>query len=85
MVYEFVSAAKAVQYIGVCVYNYLWQNRPFQAMAFLRRFCQTCLELDHSAFASLDFAAVIFLQSKVTSLASLPQPGGPGLFIYIPH
>jgi hypothetical protein len=44
------------------------QNSPFLAIAFLRRFCQTCLELDHSDFTSLDFATVMFLQSKVICL-----------------
>jgi hypothetical protein len=41
--------------------------------------------LDHPVFTSLDFATVIFLQSKVVSLASNPQPGGPGLCIYVPQ
>jgi hypothetical protein len=37
----------------------------------------------HPVFASLDFATLIFLQSKVFSLASKPQPGGPGPCIYV--
>jgi hypothetical protein len=32
----------------------------------------------------LVFAAIIILQSKFVSLASNPQPGGPGLCIYVP-
>jgi hypothetical protein len=35
-------------------------------------------------FTSLDFAAIIFLQSKVVSLAPNPQPGGPDPCIYVP-
>jgi hypothetical protein len=35
-------------------------------------------------FTSLDFVTIFFLQSKVVSLASNPQPGGPGLCIYAP-
>jgi hypothetical protein len=31
------------------------------SLAFLRRFCQICLELDHLVFTSLDFATVTFL------------------------
>jgi hypothetical protein len=37
----------------------------------------------HPVFASFDLAAVIFSQSKAVSLASNPQPGGPGPCIYI--
>jgi hypothetical protein len=36
-------------------------------------------------FTSLDFAPIIALRSKVVSLASNPQPGGPGLCIYVPQ
>jgi hypothetical protein len=42
-------------------------------------------ELDHPVFNSLDFWTVFFLQSKVISLASNPQPGGPGLCIHVPQ
>jgi hypothetical protein len=35
---------------------------------------------------TLDFATIIlFLQSKIVSLASNPKPGGPGLCIYVPQ
>jgi hypothetical protein len=37
----------------------------------------------YSGFTSLNFATVIFLQSKVVSLASNPQPSGPGPCIYV--
>jgi hypothetical protein len=37
----------------------------------------------HPVFTSLDFATIIFLQSKVVSLESNPRPGGPGLSIYV--
>jgi hypothetical protein len=35
-------------------------------------------------FTSLYFATIIILQSKVVNPASNPQPGGPGLCIYVP-
>jgi hypothetical protein len=35
-----------------------------------------CFELHHAVFISFDFATIFFLQSKVVSLASNPQPGG---------
>jgi hypothetical protein len=58
-------------------------------IAFFRRFCQIYLflavrrELDHPVFTSLDFETVIFLQTKVVGLAYNPQPGGPGVCIYV--
>jgi hypothetical protein len=67
-------------------HHHHWKNSPFGAIVFLRRFCQTCLfrpELDHPVFTFLDFATVIFLQSKAVSLVSNPQPRGPGLCIYV--
>jgi hypothetical protein len=57
------------------------QNSRFWAIAFLRRFCQICRP---SSFHFLDFA-IFFLQSKAVSLAFNPQPGGPGLCIYVPQ
>jgi hypothetical protein len=55
--------------------------------------CDTALfepqpSLDASArlqpvFTSSDFATIIFLQSKAVSLASNPDPGGPGFCIYV--
>jgi hypothetical protein len=39
----------------------------------------------YSVFTSLDFAPMIFLQSKVISFESNPQPGGPGPHIYVPQ
>jgi hypothetical protein len=61
-----------------------WQNSDVWEIAFLRNFCQICLELDHPVFTSLDLATAMFLQTKVVSLASNLQPGGPGLCIYVP-
>jgi hypothetical protein len=37
----------------------------FWAIAFLRRFCQICLELGQPIFTSLDLATIIFLHGKV--------------------
>jgi hypothetical protein len=62
-------------------HHHHWQNSPFWAIAFIRKFCQSSLELDCSVFTSLDFATIIFLQS----LESNPQPGGPGSCIYVPQ
>jgi hypothetical protein len=39
----------------------------------------------YPVFTSLDFATVIFLQSKVVSLASNYQPRGPGHGNYVPQ
>jgi hypothetical protein len=33
----------------------------------------------------MDFATVFFLQSKVVSLAFNAQPGGSGLYLYVPQ
>jgi hypothetical protein len=50
-------------------HHHRWQNKPFPAIAVLRRFCQICLfqcicrELHHPVFTSLDFAT-IFLFTK---------------------
>jgi hypothetical protein len=44
-----------------------------------------CCESDHRVSTSLDFMTIIFLQSKVISLASNPQPEGPGSCIYVSH
>jgi hypothetical protein len=38
----------------------------------------------HLAFTFFDFAAIIFLQSKFFSLAFNPQPGAPGVCLYVP-
>jgi hypothetical protein len=39
----------------------------------------------HPVFTCLVFAKIIFLQSKVVSPASNPQPGGPGLCTSVPQ
>jgi hypothetical protein len=39
--------------------------------------------VDLPGLISLGFKTIIFLQSKVVNLASNPQPGGPGPYIYI--
>jgi hypothetical protein len=38
-----------------------------------------------SSFHFFGFRNNFFLQSKIVSLASNPQPGGPGLRVYIPQ
>jgi hypothetical protein len=77
-----LSVQNPSQILSVLIYRR--QNRPFWAVAFLRRLCQTYRDLDHLVFTE-DFSTVIFLQSKVVILASNPQPGGPGLCIYVPQ
>jgi hypothetical protein len=59
-------------------------------MAFLRRFYQTCLfrrEVYHLVLPSLDFTT--FLggggRARSSALRPIPQPGGPGLYIYVPQ
>jgi hypothetical protein len=55
-------------------------KHPSLAITLLRKFCK---------FASCfyffwDLAKIFFIQSKVVSLASNSQPGGPGPCIYVP-
>jgi hypothetical protein len=57
-----------------------WHNSPFWAIAFLRRFCQIASGFHFFGFRNDN----ICLQSKVVTLASNPQPGGPGPCIYVP-
>jgi hypothetical protein len=53
------------------------------ATAFLRTFREICLQLDYPVPTSLNLSTIIFLCSKIVNLASNPQPGGPGLYIYV--
>jgi hypothetical protein len=55
------------------------QRALFLAIVFLRRFCQICpfLGIIQSGFHFFRFRNSNFLQNKVISLASNPQPGGP--------
>jgi uncharacterized membrane protein len=53
---------------------------PFGVITFLRRFRQSS-----SGFHVFGFRNNNFLQSKVVSLASNPEPGGPGSCIYVPQ
>jgi hypothetical protein len=48
------------------------KQSPFQAIAFLRRFCQTCLrELHHPVFTSLDFTTIIsFCRARSSALCA---------------
>jgi hypothetical protein len=57
------------------------QNSPFRAKAFRRRFCQILFCFHFFGFRDKNF----FLQSKAVSPVSNPQPGGPGLCIYVPQ
>jgi hypothetical protein len=45
----------------------------FLAVAFLRTFCQICLELDHPVFTSLDFATIIFYRARSSALCPIPN------------
>jgi hypothetical protein len=56
-----------------------WQISPFLAIAL-----EDSARL-HPVFTSSDFATLIYLQSKVVSFASNPQPGGPSPCIYVPQ
>jgi hypothetical protein len=63
-----------------------WQNRPLWAIAFLRIFSQIRVFLVWIRPSSFQFFWFRnnFLQKKVVSLASNPQPGVPGLCIRPP-
>jgi hypothetical protein len=51
----------------IVLHHHRWQNSPFWAIAFLRRFCQIwpipamCHELEHAVFTYLDFATIYML------------------------
>jgi hypothetical protein len=70
---------------------YHHSHNIFWAIVFLKRFARLvhswvcCHELGHPVFTSLGFATIFFLESKVVSLASNPQPGGLGPCIYVPQ
>jgi hypothetical protein len=60
-----------------------WQNRPFWAIAFLRRFCMICLKLDHPVFTSLAFAT-FFYKAKSSALRPIPKlEAQVSVFIFI--
>jgi hypothetical protein len=40
-------------------HHYHWQNAPFRGIAFLRRLCQICLELDYLVPGSITGLPVI--------------------------
>jgi hypothetical protein len=43
-------------------------------MAFLKRFCQTCPELGHPGFTSLDFATIVlFYRARSSALRPTPN------------
>jgi hypothetical protein len=66
--------------------NHHWQNSPFLSQSLPKKILPDLfIKLDHQVLTSLDFTAVIFLQSRVVSFASNPQPGGPGSCIYVPE
>jgi hypothetical protein len=52
------------------------QNRPFGAIAFLRRL--------HPVSTSLDFGGIISIEQGHQPCVQ-PQPGGPGPYIFIPQ
>jgi hypothetical protein len=41
-----------------------WKNGPLWAIVFLRRVCQTCLEVDHPVFNILDIATIFFFTEQ---------------------
>jgi hypothetical protein len=42
-------------------HHHHWQNSPFRATAFLRKFSQFCPESDNPILTFLDFATINFL------------------------
>jgi hypothetical protein len=53
-------------------HHHHWQNSPFWAIAFLRRFCHIC----HPIFTSFDFATIIFYTVSSSAFASNSQSWG---------
>jgi hypothetical protein len=72
--------------IVIMIIIIIGNTAPFESYTSLEDYARFVYswELD-LVFTSLDFSAVIFLQRKVISLASNPQPGGPSLSIYVPQ
>jgi hypothetical protein len=61
-------------------YHHQQQNSPFWATAFLRKFWQIA-----SGFHSLGFCNNFFYRARSSVMHLTPQPGGPGLCIYVPQ
>jgi hypothetical protein len=59
-------------------------KQPYWGTAYLRKFCQNCVECDHPIFTSFDFVRILFLHIMIVNLALNPQTGGPDVFIYVP-
>jgi hypothetical protein len=58
--------------------SFLSHSLPYEIMP------NVSVKIDHPVFTSLDFARTIFLWNKAINPESTPQPGGPGLCIYVP-
>jgi hypothetical protein len=70
-------SAAARTYMGnsrINDHNHWQQNSPFSAIAFLRRFCQICLELYHPVFTYLDFATIFIFFHRARSSALCQTP-----------
>jgi hypothetical protein len=60
--------------------HHYWQNSPYGPQPSLEYPARL-----HPVFTSFDFTTIIFLQTKVVSLASNPKPGGPDPCVYVPQ
>jgi hypothetical protein len=66
-------------------FHHHWQialSKPQPSLEGSVRFVHSW-ELDYQVFTYFDIATVIVSQSKAASPASNPQPGRPGVFIYV--
>jgi hypothetical protein len=77
------EAVKIMSGCKPCHHYHHWQKSLFLTIAFLKKFCQIYLQIDHSVSISLDFVTV-FLSTKVITLASSAQYEGPSLCICLP-
>jgi hypothetical protein len=66
------SGRLSIVYIYIYIIIIIIIIGPFWAIAFLRRFCQICLELDRPVFTSLDFGTIIFFTEQGHHLCIQP-------------
>jgi hypothetical protein len=59
--------------IIIIVIIIIGKTAPFLAIAFLKRFFQICLKLDHPVFTSLDVAAIMFCGARSSALRPTPS------------
>jgi hypothetical protein len=62
-------------------HHHQWQNGPFWAIVLLRRFCQISSGFHFFGFRNV----IVSCRARLSVCVQPPQPGGPGLCIYVPQ